>query len=197
MIEQKERTRITQSGKNCVMYCAIQGVHLIWRQKIRFAISEFLFRDFPVNQFNFKFLHSISTFCTQFQVFALFGINWHALSQSEWRNFFMYIITSVTIVANWSGSLIVLSKRSTWVKTLETKRWSLLNELWLDWRAQKILYLLISFLINVLFYSRHLNHNVVLSQHSPSRFYRSTETPELNEYVWTFATFGLAYSTQI
>ena len=95
----------------------------------------------------------------------------------------MYIITSVTIVANWSGSLIVLSKRSTWVKTLETKRWSLPNELWLDWGAQKILYLLISFLINVLFYSRHLNHNVVLSQHSLSRFYRLTEWMNMCEHL--------------
>ena len=42
----------------------IQGVRLIWNQKIWMAICEFLFRDFPVNQFNFKFLYSISTFCT-------------------------------------------------------------------------------------------------------------------------------------
>ena len=64
MVEQKERTRITQSGKNC----AIQGVHLIWKQIIWLAICEFLFRDFPVNQLNFKFLHSISTFCTNFVI---------------------------------------------------------------------------------------------------------------------------------
>ena len=39
----------------------------------------------------------ISSFCTQeFQGFALFGINWHALSQSAWRNFFMYVITPET-----------------------------------------------------------------------------------------------------
>ena len=37
-----------------------------WKQKIWLAICEFLFRDFPVNQFNFKFLHSISTFCSNF-----------------------------------------------------------------------------------------------------------------------------------
>ena len=41
-------------------------VRLIWKQKIWLSICEFLFRDFPVNQFNFKFLHSISTFCTNF-----------------------------------------------------------------------------------------------------------------------------------
>ena len=29
MVEQKERTRITQSGKSCAMNCAIQGVRLI------------------------------------------------------------------------------------------------------------------------------------------------------------------------
>ena len=66
MVEQKERTRITQSGKNWAINCAIQGVCLIWKQKIWLAICEFLFREFPVNQFNFKFLHSISTFCAQF-----------------------------------------------------------------------------------------------------------------------------------
>ena len=45
MVEQMERTRITQSGKNC----AIQGVRLIWKQKIGLAICEFLFREFPVD----------------------------------------------------------------------------------------------------------------------------------------------------
>ena len=38
----------------------------------------------------------ISSFC-KFQVFSLSGIYWHALSQSAWRNFFMYIITTVII----------------------------------------------------------------------------------------------------
>ena len=51
VVEQKERTRITQSGKNCAMNCAIQGMRLIWKQKIWLAICEFLFRNFPVNQF--------------------------------------------------------------------------------------------------------------------------------------------------
>ena len=67
MVEQKERTRIMQSGKNYT----IEGVHLIWKQKIWLAICEFLFCDFPVNQFNFKFLHSTSSFVIQFQLFAL------------------------------------------------------------------------------------------------------------------------------
>ena len=39
-------------------------MRLIWKQKIWLAICEFLFRDFPVNQVNFKF-------CTQSQLFAL------------------------------------------------------------------------------------------------------------------------------
>ena len=71
MVKQKERTRITQSGKNCAMNCAIQVKLLIWKKKIWLAICEFLFSNFPVNQFNFKFLHSVSTFWTQFQLFAL------------------------------------------------------------------------------------------------------------------------------
>ena len=114
MVEQKELTRITQSRKNCTMNCAIQGVRLIWKQKIWLAICEFLFRDFPVNQFNFKFLHSISTFCTnfvflhskKFQVFALFGINWHAFSQSAWRNFCMYIIRTWNSQLSHEGSVL-------------------------------------------------------------------------------------------
>ena len=64
MVEQKERTRITQSGKNCVMNCAIQGMRLIWKQKIWLAICEFLFRNFPS-------INLISSFCTQFQLSAL------------------------------------------------------------------------------------------------------------------------------
>ena len=92
MVKQKKRTRITQSGKNC----AIQGVRLIWKQKIWLTICEFLFRDFPVNQLKFKFLHSILTVCTQFKLSALFGINWHALSQSAWWNFCIYIIKRET-----------------------------------------------------------------------------------------------------
>ena len=44
--------------------------------------------------FNFNFLHLFHlSALKKFQVFALFGINnWHALCQSKWRNFCMYII---------------------------------------------------------------------------------------------------------
>ena len=37
MVEQMERTRNTKSGKNC----AIQGVRLIWKQKIWLVIVSF------------------------------------------------------------------------------------------------------------------------------------------------------------
>ena len=50
-----------KQGKIVPWICHIQGVCLILKQKISLAMCEFLFRDFPVNQFNFKFLHSIST----------------------------------------------------------------------------------------------------------------------------------------
>ena len=52
--------------------------------------------DWPSVSYSFATFLSInliSTFCTQFQLSALFGINWHALSQSAWWNFCMYIIT--------------------------------------------------------------------------------------------------------
>ena len=59
--------------------------------------------DWPSVSFSFATFLSInliSSFCTnfvfsalkKFQVFALFGIKWHALSQSAWRNLCMYII---------------------------------------------------------------------------------------------------------
>ena len=35
MLKQKKHTRIKQSGKNC----AIQGVHLIWKQKIWLVLT--------------------------------------------------------------------------------------------------------------------------------------------------------------
>ena len=42
MFKEKEHPRITQSGKNCAINYTIQGVHLIWKQKIWLAICEFL-----------------------------------------------------------------------------------------------------------------------------------------------------------
>ena len=65
MVEQKERTRITQSGKDCAMNCARA---CSWFENKRF--------DWPSVSFSFvtflsinlisTFLHSISTFCTNF-----------------------------------------------------------------------------------------------------------------------------------
>jgi len=71
MDEQKKRTRITRPGKNCAINCTIQGVRLIWKQKIWLAICEFLWS--LTNQ-NAWFVTSfctcqsflISTFCTNF-----------------------------------------------------------------------------------------------------------------------------------
>ena len=40
MIEQKEHMRITQSGKNYAINCAMKSVRLIWKQKIWLAICE-------------------------------------------------------------------------------------------------------------------------------------------------------------
>ena len=53
--------------------------------------------DWPSVSFSstiFLSINLISSFCTQFQLFALFVINRHALSQSARWNFCMYIITN-------------------------------------------------------------------------------------------------------
>ena len=111
MVEQKERTRITQSGKNCAINCAIQGVRMIWKQNIWLAICEFLWSLTNQNAW------FVSSFCTEFETlfYTVKKINCTALNQSEWRNFFMYIISMLIV---WS-----------WVKFSET-------------RNAKILYLL-------------------------------------------------------
>ena len=48
-------------------------------------------------------LSRLSCQSIQFQAFALFRINWQALSQSAWRNFFMYII------------IIIIVKKTLWL----------------------------------------------------------------------------------
>ena len=84
MVKQKERT---QSGKNCAINCTIQGVRLIWKQKIWLAICEFLWSLVNHNAW------SISSFCTELTLFCTVKKkNCTALNQSEWRNFFMIII---------------------------------------------------------------------------------------------------------
>ena len=66
MVKQEKSTHITQSGKNC----AIQGVHLIWKQKIWLVICKFLWSLTNQNAW------FVSSFCTEFRM----------------ENFFMYII---------------------------------------------------------------------------------------------------------
>ena len=65
MVKQKELTRITQSGKNCAIKCAIQGVRLIWKQKIWLAICEFLWSLTNQNAwFVTSFNNELTLFCT-------------------------------------------------------------------------------------------------------------------------------------
>ena len=60
MVEQMERTRNTKSGKNC----AIQGVRLIWKQKIWLVICEFLWSLTNQNAW------FVSSFCTELTLFC-------------------------------------------------------------------------------------------------------------------------------
>ena len=88
MVKQKKRTCITQSGKNYAINCAIQGVHFNWKQKIRLAICKFLWSLTNQNAW------FVSSFCTELTLFCtVFEKNCTALNQSNWRNFFMYIIS--------------------------------------------------------------------------------------------------------
>ena len=77
-----------QSGKNCAIDCAIQGVRMIWKQKIWLAVCEFLLSLTNQNAW------FVSSFCIELTLFCtvLKKKNCTALNQSEWRNFFMYII---------------------------------------------------------------------------------------------------------
>ena len=63
MTKQKKRTRITQSGKNYAINCAIQGVRLIWKEKIWLAIGEFLWSLTNQNAW------FITSFCTKINSF--------------------------------------------------------------------------------------------------------------------------------
>ena len=102
--------------------CAIQGARLIWKQKIWLAVCEFIFRDFPVNQFDFKFLHSISTFCTNFVFVHSKNFKFvHCLGLIDMLSanqlgeiFFLYIITLETkpfILLQWLVVVKNLIKR--------------------------------------------------------------------------------------
>ena len=68
MVKEKEHPRITQSGKNCAINYAIQGVHLIWKQKIWLAICEFLLSLTNKNAwFVTFFCTELTLFCTVFK----------------------------------------------------------------------------------------------------------------------------------
>ena len=55
-----------------------------------------MFFKVPVSHFLFQLFAQFRLSALQkFQLFALFGINWHALCQSECRNFCMYIIIAL------------------------------------------------------------------------------------------------------
>ena len=64
MVKQKERTRIMQSEQNCTISCAIQGVCLIWKQKIWLAFCEFLWSLTNQNTW------FVSSFCTELTLFC-------------------------------------------------------------------------------------------------------------------------------
>ena len=98
MVKLKKRTCITQSGKNYAINCAIQGVRLIWKQKVWLASCKFLWSLTNQNAWFVPF------FCTELTLF------YTVYNQSKWRNFFMYIIkdekerknSTTTIATTWT-----------------------------------------------------------------------------------------------
>ena len=74
---------ITQSGKNYAINCAIQGVRLIWKQKIWLATCKFLWSMTNQNAWFVSFF-----FCTELTLSCtVFEKNCTALNQSKWRNY--------------------------------------------------------------------------------------------------------------
>ena len=73
IVKQKKRKCITQLGKNCAIDCAIQGVRLIWKQKIWLVLTK-PYCSLANHNPEFRcvictvlhFLHSCYTFCTPF-----------------------------------------------------------------------------------------------------------------------------------
>ena len=87
MVKKKKRTCFTLSGKNYAINCAIQGVRLIWKQKIWLAICKFLWSLTNQNAwFVSSFCTEITIFCTVFEKTALL------LTNQNGEIFFMYII---------------------------------------------------------------------------------------------------------
>ena len=77
MGKQKKRMCITQSWKNyAINYCTIQGVHLIWKQKIWLAICKFLWSLTNQNVwFVSSFWTELTLFCTVLKKTALLLTN--------------------------------------------------------------------------------------------------------------------------
>ena len=94
----RRNTRVWRNQRKIASWIAPSRA-CAWFENKRFDWSSVRF-----SFMTFLSINLISSFCTQFQlsalkkcqVFALFGIYWHALSQSAWRNFFMYIISHET-----------------------------------------------------------------------------------------------------
>ena len=130
MVKQKKPTCITQSGKNYAINCAIQGVHLIWKQKIWLAICEFLW---SLNNQNAWFVTSFYTeltlFCTVKKKTALpltnqngkmfsrilLGTETCACIDIKWANISMLLLTKVSgncdnVSFNWS-TVLTFSER--------------------------------------------------------------------------------------
>ena len=106
MVKQKKRTCTMQSGKKYAINCAIQGVRLIWKQKIWLAICKFLWSFTNQNAW------FVSSFCTELTLFCTaFEKNCAALNQSKWRNFFKYIINDTNILLIWRSRPISRFKR--------------------------------------------------------------------------------------
>ena len=96
MVKQKKRTRITQSGENYAINCTTMAC--AWFENKRF--------DWPSVSFFLSFTNQnawfVTSFGTELTLFCtVLKKNCTALNQSEWRNFFMYIIRYQT---SWLGS---------------------------------------------------------------------------------------------
>ena len=102
MVKPKKRTRITQSGKNC----AIQGVRLIWKQKIWLVICEFLWSLTNQNAwFVSSFCTELTHFCTVFKK--------KKSKEEKMEKFFMYIIMSESPGTSWLFPLYLSSVSET------------------------------------------------------------------------------------
>ena len=91
MVKQKKCSSITQSGKNYAINCAIQGVRLIWKQRIWLAICEFLWSLTNQNAW------FVTSFCTELTLFyPVFKKNKTALllTNQNGEKVLLYIISA-------------------------------------------------------------------------------------------------------